>query len=319
MILEYLLFYGLLAGIILALLLGVVVAYGFAFTKSQYVAYLYIGVFVTFTASTHGLLDATRVIYGRGSGQIIFPFVTWALWGTAVAALLTQMLHRKELPEYPLGILLLAAASAAHALKPTHLMADERSAFDLQMVPHAFGEWHEDPQSSAQIIDLQQEAFIKVIYKQTLSRTYVNTTGDRIMLSLAYVEQQSDSFGVHLRETCYQAQGFQIGELFTAQIKTSSTSMLVNRFVATMGRRVEPITYWVPVGDQAGAGSTQRKLAQLRIALHGEIPDDTLVRVSTIGIDTHGAYEVQARFVNDLETALPKNLRALLFGSISQS
>jgi Protein of unknown function (DUF3485) len=83
---------------------------------------------------------------------------------------------------------------------------------------------------------------------------------------------------------------------------------------------LRPVTYWVTIGDQVvTADTTQGKLAQLRFALHGDISDSMLYRVSTIGIDTHDEFAIQTRFVNDLDTELPNNFRALSFGSIRQS
>lgn len=216
-------------------------------------------------------------------------------------------------------VLMLATSGLSLALRPTNKIADQRPAIKLEtMIPHTFGEWREEQHKSIQIIDPQQQEFIDSIYKQTLSRTYVSTTGYRIMLSLAYVENQSDSFGVHLPEVCYPAQGFQMGEQFTTQIKISSTSIPIIRMVATLGTRIEPITYWVMVGDQIAASSTQRKFAQMRFAVRGDIPDSMLVRVSSIDSDTTSAYEVQAHFIKDFEAALPKDLHTLLFGQISQ-
>lgn len=216
-------------------------------------------------------------------------------------------------------VLMLAASGLSLALRPTNKIADQRPAIKLEtMIPLTFGEWREEQHKSVQIIDPQQQEFIDSIYKQTLSRTYVNATGYRIMLSLAYVENQSDSFGVHLPEVCYPAQGFQMGEQFTTQIKISSTSIPIIRMVATLGTRTEPITYWTMVGDQIAASSTQRKLAQMRFAVRGDIPDSMLVRVSSIDSDTASAYEVQAHFIKDFEAALPKDLHALLFGQINQ-
>lgn len=48
------------------------------------------------------------------------------------------------------------------------------------------------------------------LYSQTLTRTYINNDGYRIMLSVAYGENQlsSDVTQVHRPEFCYVAQGF---------------------------------------------------------------------------------------------------------------
>lgn len=213
-----------------------------------------------------------------------------------------------------LALMLLSAGLAA-ALRPTNKLADQRPVINFEtMIPKSFGEWQELQQATAQIIDPQQRQFIEKIYKQTLTRTYVDASGARIMLSLAYVENQSDSFGVHLPEVCYPAQGFQISNRFSTQIKTADRSIPVGRMVATLGPRVEPISYWVTVGDHLVANSTDRKVEQMRNAIHGNIPDGMLVRVSSISGDTVSAYAMHARFINDFEAALPKNLQALLYG-----
>jgi EpsI family protein len=214
---------------------------------------------------------------------------------------------------------MLTASGLSVALRPTHKLAEQRPPLQLEVLaPKAFGDWREEPQTYSQVVDPQVQEFVKTIYQQTLSRTYVNSKGQRIMLSLAYVENQSTSFGVHLPEVCYPSQGFQVSERATAEIKIAGTSMPVERLVATMGGRVEPITYWVTVGDQVVAGSTQRKLAQMRFALHGDIPDGMLVRLSSIDNDRSAAYQAQARFADDFEAALPKDLHALLFGQINK-
>ncbi|MBT9507768.1 exosortase-associated protein EpsI, B-type [Rhodoferax sp.] len=211
--------------------------------------------------------------------------------------------------------LMLLSAGLATALRPTNKLADQRPAINFEtMIPKSFGEWQELQQATAQIIDPKQREFIEKIYKQTLTRTYVNASGARIMLSLAYVENQSDSFGVHLPEVCYPAQGFQISDRFSTQVKTADRSIPVGRMVAKLGARVEPISYWVTVGDSLVASSTDRKVEQMRNAIRGNIPDGMLVRVSSISADTANAYTLHGRFINDFEAALPKNLRALLYG-----
>jgi EpsI family protein len=213
--------------------------------------------------------------------------------------------------------LMFASAALGYALRPTHKLADQRPNFSFEMmIPKTFGEWQELQQSTAQVIDAQKFEFISKIYKQTLSRTYTNSKGDRIMLSLAYVEDQSDSFGAHLPEVCYPSQGFQISDRNTIQLRTLNIQIPVIRMVAKLGPRVEPISYWLTVGDEVVDTSNQRKIAQLRFALHGAIPDGMLVRVSSIGNDTAREYEVQARFISDFGAAVPKNLRSLLLGQV---
>jgi O-antigen ligase len=102
MILDYLFSYGLYIGFDLVICIGFVLASAVSLTRPRYLAYAYLGIFLTFTASTHGLLDATRVIYGRGSGQLILPLVTWALWFLAIVALIAQAFNRQITPAFPM-------------------------------------------------------------------------------------------------------------------------------------------------------------------------------------------------------------------------
>lgn len=66
-------------------------------------------------------------------------------------------------------------------------MADIGPSFDLQAtIPLSFSEWREEAQAPALIINPQQKELLEAIYSQTLSRSYRNAQGYRIMLSIAY-------------------------------------------------------------------------------------------------------------------------------------
>lgn len=208
-----------------------------------------------------------------------------------------------------------ASAALGVALKPTKLLAKERKLGSLEvLIPKAFGDWRLDPYSMPLQVSPDQLAFVNTIYAQTLSRTYLNSAGARVMLSLAYVEQQSDEWGVHLPEVCYPAQGFKMRDASISPLQAAGAAMQVNRVVATLGSRIEPITYWVTVGDQISTRSSERKLMQMRYALKGVIPDGMLVRISSIDADASRAYALQANFVEAMHAALSREVEALMFG-----
>lgn len=97
-----------------------------------------------------------------------------------------------------LMVLMLISAALGAALRPTISLADERTPIDLAaMVPKTMGEWTEEPALFAQVVNPQQQSAIDQIYSQTLSRTYVNPQGYRIMLSIAYGKNQSDALQLH--------------------------------------------------------------------------------------------------------------------------
>jgi hypothetical protein len=108
------------------------------------------------------------------------------------------------------GMMVLASLAAAYA-KPTIRLAETVPMPALeQIIPSQVGVWHEERTSVGAVIDPQIQSELKRIYTQILSRTYINDRGERIMLSIAYGKDQSDTTQVHYPEICYPAQGFQI-------------------------------------------------------------------------------------------------------------
>lgn len=205
-----------------------------------------------------------------------------------------------------IGLCMLAAASMALALKPTEKMADSGPKFDLEtLIPRTFGDWKLDETITPLIANPEAEALINKIYSQTLSRTYINSRNERIMLSIAYGGDQSDSMAVHKPEVCYPAQGFQILKNTSEIFSTGKGDIPVKRLVAMQGPRIEPITYWTTVGDTVAISSKlDWKLKQLKYGLTGKIPDGLLFRISSIQSDEKLAYQVQDNFSRELIEAL---------------
>jgi len=215
-----------------------------------------------------------------------------------------------------IGLLMFAAAGMAMALRPTHKIADAEPKIDLEvMIPQTFGDWKIDGTITPLIANPVQQALINKIYNQTLTRTYVNSSGDQIMLSIAYGGDQTDDMAVHKPEVCYPAQGFQILKNATGSLSTSQGSIPVKRLVATQGQRIEPITYWRTVGDAVEVNSLKWKLQQLKYGLTGEIPDGLLFRISSIQADDARAYQLQDAFARDLLKAMSPSGRQRIIGN----
>ena len=212
--------------------------------------------------------------------------------------------------------LMLVASAGAFALRPTHKIADQGAAVDLQaMIPHSFGEWREEPQSSAQIVDPQQKEVIDRIYKQTLSRTYVNTRGYRVMLSIAYGEDQRDAVQLHYPEVCYPAQGFQVVSIHKSEIQLPGGTIPIRRVETTLGQqRREPVTYWTMIGKQAVLGGLDKKIAEMHFGLQRQIPDGMLFRVSSIDPDSKQAFASQDQFVENLLANVKPSVRQRISG-----
>jgi len=219
-----------------------------------------------------------------------------------------------------IGLCMFAAAGMAIALKPTVKVMDSEPRLDLEtLIPKQFGDWKYDETVMPLIANPEQEAKIKQIYSQTLTRTYINLRGERIMLSIAYGGDQSDSMAVHKPEVCYPAQGFQILKNRNDVFSTGSGEIPVKRLVATQGQRIEPITYWTTVGDTAVLSSSVRwKLDQLKYGLTGKIPDGLLFRISSIEADDAVAYRNQDEFARALLGALTPEGKKRIIGQAGQ-
>jgi EpsI family protein len=214
-------------------------------------------------------------------------------------------------------VLMLLSAGLGAALRPTIFLADERPPIDLKaMVPTAFGNWQEQLDMSARIIDPQQQQTLDRIYSQTLTRTYINNQGYRIMLSIAYGKNQSKSMELHSPEVCYPAQGFAVEDKQKTTLNLLGKPIAATRLETNLGQRHEPVTYWNVIGSNVTTSLLDKRLTDLRYTLTGRIPDGILVRVSSIDKATDNAYAVQRQFAAELMQAIAPENRNRFMGEI---
>jgi EpsI family protein len=210
---------------------------------------------------------------------------------------------------------MLGAATLSVVAVPTKLLSDTRPAFDLEKaIPKAFGDWTIDPHMVPIPPSPDQEAAMSKIYDQILSRTYVNSRGERMMLSITYGSRQNQEMRAHRQEVCYSAQGFKISQLQRLPLQVAGAKVPAAQMVATQGQRVEPVTYWFTMGDSAVMSYMDRELTQLRYALTGKIPDGYLVRVSNLSAQPEQAFLRHKEFADALMSSIDGELRQRLTG-----
>ncbi|MBE2260105.1 MAG: EpsI family protein [Rhodobacteraceae bacterium] len=213
--------------------------------------------------------------------------------------------------------LMLAASGMAAALRPTHKIAEQGPKVDLEaMIPRSFGEWREDTLRSLHIVDPQQKEMLDKIYNQLLTRTYINVQGYRVMLSIAYGSDQSDTMQVHRPELCYPAQGFTLHEKNVESLALHVGNLPITRIATSLGPRQEPVSYWITIGDRAVRSGVEKKLVEMSYGLAGKIPDGILVRVSSIDDDKLRAYEMHDRFSKQMLEALAPEAQQRLAGNL---
>ncbi len=231
----------------------------------------------------------------------------------------TSQQHPKPLAKlaWLLALCMLMSAALAHWFTPRTKVADLNPPINLEtLVPAQFGDWSQDTNLPLVLADPNQTAALQKIYNQVLTRTYVNQQGYKIMLSLAYGGDQSDLMEMHKPEICYPAQGFHLLQKQRLNLTIFEKTIPVTRINTQMGQRVEPVTYWTLLGDTVVRGGFNKKIAQIKYGLVGQIPDGILVRFSSIDQNTENAYNQQQQFATQLISALPTADRRKLIGAL---
>lgn len=214
-----------------------------------------------------------------------------------------------------LALLMVAASAGAILARPSTKAADQGPKISLEaMVPKAFGGWQEEPQRIGQVVNPQTQELLDKLYSQILARTYINASGYRVMLSLAYGSDQRGELQAHKPEVCYPAQGFKLHSTKSVPLETPAGQIPAQRLMTSLGPRHEPVTYWFTVGDKAVQSKLEKRLVQIAFGLTGRIPDGLLFRVSSIDQDATRAYGLHDQFVNAMLAAVPPVDRARLSG-----
>lgn len=213
--------------------------------------------------------------------------------------------------------LMLASAGLASVLRPTISLANELPPIHLKsMVPTAFGDWRELLIQSNQIVNPQQQIVIDKIYSETLSRTYVNSAGYHVMLSIAYGKNQSDALQLHKPEVCYPSQGFTLQSKRAGELDLLGTTISFTQLKTKLELRFEPVTYWTLVGEHVTTGNVNKKLTEMRYALQGKIPDGMLIRVSSIDPNSDTAYTIQKQFAGEMILGILPEHRSRFAGTV---
>ena len=212
------------------------------------------------------------------------------------------------------AIAMCAASGGAVALRPRQ-GASAPVAKLAAMVPDSFAGWQLDERQATGVVNPNVQEILDTIYMDTLSRVYVNARGQHIMLALAYGQNQNRDLQVHKPEVCYVAQGFRLLSSQKSDVATGLGSIPAMRLVAQLGPRIEPITYWIRVGDRVIRGWLEQNVARVVLGFEGKVPDGLLVRVSSIDSDSAEAFGIQQQFASDMLGAIAPQYRPMFVGS----
>lgn len=209
------------------------------------------------------------------------------------------------------GVIAARPSTKAAAVGPKFLLEN--------VVPQKFGEWALVPEVGTQVVNPQTKEILDKLYSQVLTRTYVNTAGERVMLSIAYGDDQRGDLAAHKPEVCYPAQGFQLIANDPTVVVTPFGSIPGRRLNTVLGPRKELVTYWFAVGESAVTSKLERRIVEVKMGMTGQIPDGLLFRVSSIDDVPARAFGIQDKFVSALLGAVAPKDRPRLSGLSSAS
>lgn len=214
------------------------------------------------------------------------------------------------------AVLMGGASWFGHWAQPDTFLSDLRPKGSLMdVMPARIGDWVQQPLAMNVQLPPDVAAQLKSIYTETVEKVYVNSSGEHVMVTVAYGRDQSDGFKVHRPEVCYSAQGFNVQKPVEAQLDLGQRKIGVQHVDTAKGDRYEPVTYWMVIGDRVVNTPWRHKLQQIDYAFHGVIADGLLVRVSSFSRDPERAYELQAAFVRQWMMHVPVSQRSRLFGN----
>jgi len=211
------------------------------------------------------------------------------------------------------SIAILGSAVLVKVLEPTELMARSSAAPSLEsVIPKKFGTWTLVPEISP-VKPTDPEGYFQAdplsakVYSQEVGRGYTDGQGNIVMLLVAYGPVQNYRLKSHRPEICYTANGFRISDKTQAAInyRDGTGPIKMTRLIAQRETRLEPLSYWMRIGNDISNGVVDAQLSRLKYGLRGVIPDGALIRVSTIGLPREASFKLQDQFIRDLLAAIP--------------
>jgi len=217
-----------------------------------------------------------------------------------------------------LGTLMALSGALAKVMTPAEISPALQARVNLEtLIPKEFEGWKLESANGGGIVNPAVRGELENIYNQTLSRTYINNEGYRVMLSVAYGGAQKTDMHAHRPEVCYAAGGFDISNKTKTFVDTTIGRIPAMHLVARQGDRNEPITYWIRVGDSLTRGWIEQKLTAIGYGLTGKVPDGLLVRVSSISNDEQESYRIQQNFLTAMLKAVRGEDRFWLVGRLN--
>lgn len=212
--------------------------------------------------------------------------------------------------------LMIVTASVAVWATPTDYLADIKHRAPLNsFIEPQLADWQLDRDNQVLVTNAVLDEKLQSAYSDLLNETYRNADNRKVMLSVAYSDNQRNGLAVHSPEACYPAQGFEILERSQFPVTLDDGSQLNVRYMKTKrGSRIEPLLYWTTAGDYLYHNNLERKQLSIQYALENIIPDGLIFRVSMIEADEEIALGYLNDFIQEFYDSLSEEERSRFFG-----
>ncbi len=214
-----------------------------------------------------------------------------------------------------LAISMLGAAATAQRLTPKDRSKEPLTLSLEHLVPQSFGEWKIDSNHKPVALATEADDAVYGVYDAVLARSYMNSKGQLVMLSVGYSRQPGGVQKPHWQENCYRTQGYKVSELTRSAQPVAGRNIPITRMLAVNGSRSEPVTYWLTLGPTVVADRWDRLFRLLAMGVTGEPADGFLVRISNISRDAQASYALHMAFAQDMLGAIAVGERRLLVGA----
>jgi EpsI family protein len=212
--------------------------------------------------------------------------------------------------KFALGLAFASVAGVAAARQPRrHVDYLGKSKLD-KVLPEQLGQWKFV--STSGLVVPPEDQLARALYSQLLTRTYVDESGQPMMLLVAQSASQTGILQIHRPEICYTAGGYQLSKIEPRQVRLPWGTIPTMSLSATSDSRTEQIVYWTRIGDHLPSSWREQRLAVALDNLKGVIPDAVMVRVSTYGNDKTAALASIDRFISSLMASVSPDLRRVL-------
>ncbi|THD65112.1 exosortase C-terminal domain/associated protein EpsI [Phenylobacterium sp.] len=215
-----------------------------------------------------------------------------------------------------MGAACVAGAGATYGLQPHHHVALLGNGKLAEIVPPTFGAWRSEDVGDPLAINGPGTLSAK-LYNQLLVRAYTNpTTGQQVLMLLAYGGLQTDDLQLHRPEICYPAFGYALTRNEPETIRISpDVTIPGRRLIGVAQERTESIIYWSRIGESLPSSAAEQRAARLKISMEGIIPDGLLCRFSALPLDlAHPWADIEA-FLPTFLAAIAPPWRKVLIGT----